>query len=424
MQDTSFGVPRAMGVIDLWTADARTDDRSRVLMALYDRLLEDALQEFRYPMEEAGLGFGVDGRDRGLTIRFWGYDDAQERMLADLLDRIANFEVDPDRFEVQRARALRQWRNRARERPVTQSIWAVYEALYPHTFEREVAIAIAPEITVDELNAFAKALFDELSARIFVHGNHTEEAARAIAGLVQASLLEGAAPASQPPRLVRQIGEKQTVVRDVAIDHADSTLVVVYQGEGEDPASHARWMLLGQLLDTPFFTQLRTEQQLGYSVSAGYMRSYGLPGVRMAIQSGVAGPVTLQKRVEEFIASHSETVAQMPADEFATLRSGLVAKLREADTQLYQLGGRLHGNLDNGRLTFDWDEAVAKEVEALDRDTMAAFYAEILATPDPRRLVVRSFGTAHEAEREQTEPGCPDTDCVAGKLGAVWTQSL
>ena len=60
-----------------------------------------------------------------------------------------------------------------------------------------------------------------------------------------------------------------------------------------------RWLLLAlfsQLIDQPFYSELRTNQQLGYIVSSAYKRHDQLSGIRFAIQSPVAGPDTLRAR--------------------------------------------------------------------------------------------------------------------------------
>ena len=48
-------------------------------------------------------------------------------------------------------------------------------------------------------------------------------------------------------------------------------------------------MLAEQLIATPFFNQLRTEQQLGYLVGSGYIPYNQHPGIGFYIQS----PITL-----------------------------------------------------------------------------------------------------------------------------------
>lgn len=418
--DTEFGVPRAFGTIELWTPAARVDLKSRVLVRLYTRMLEDALQAFQYPLSQAGQSFGVRGTTEGLELSFRGYDDRQAEVLRDLSQRIAKFEVDPERFAIERAQMVREWRNLDRERPLTQVRWAESEGVFPLAFDRKGMIPVAEALTVDEMRAFAKGFFATVGARVLIHGNVDATEARALASIVEVELLGDSPVAERPDSTVRLLPAGKTVVRDVAIDHDDSAIVVAYYSAKTDVPTQAKYLLLGQLLDTPFFTQLRTEQQLGYAVSAGYARYDQLPGVRFNIQSAVAGPVTLLERIDAFITDNQKPLAEMDPEAFATIRAGVVANLREKDTQLYARSAGFVNDLRDGILTFDGDEQLALAVEALDRDTMAAFYTEVLRSPEASRLVTRSFGRKHTAERPTGKGECADAACVAKKLPEVW----
>lgn len=413
LQDTEFGVPRAYGMLRVWSPASRRDLRTLVLAQLYQSVQDDALQAFRYPLGQAGLGFGTSVDDRGLTLLFWGFDDGQERMLRDLCTRLAGFRVDPARFELERDELVRRWKNLKRERPISQAWGAAGEVIDPWDFDAVAGIAVAEKLTAADLQAFVAEFWKGAAGgQLLVHGNQTADAARAMAATIAETLPVGK-PGVRPEAAVRRFPTKGDAVREVRIDHTDSTLVVLYQGEGTDAAARARWVLLGQLLDTPFFTELRTEQQLGYVVSAGFRRYDVLPGLQLSIQSAVHGPATLLERVDAFLATETTDLAAMSDEDFLTIRSGLVARLREADTRLYQRSERFVSNLRDGVPTFDWREQVAAEVEKLDRATMAAFAAEVLA-PGTGRLVVRSVGRGHGAEAGPA--GCADTACVVKKL--------
>jgi insulysin len=414
LHDTEFGAPRAYGGLQVWSLLPRKDQKALILAALYERVQNDALQSFRYPLDLAGLGFGVSVDDRGMYLRFWGFDEGQERMLRDLCARLTTFEVDPERFDLERDELVRRWKNLKRERPLSQTWWAAGEALDPFGFDRQAAIPIAEALTAADLQAFVTSFWaSATTGQLLVHGNQTADEALAMATLIEDTLLNGKGTSARPVATVRRFPKSGDVVRDVTIDHDDSTLLVLYQGEGADAPTRAKWVLLGQLLETPFFTELRTQQQLGYSVSAGFRRWDVVPGLQLSIQSAVHGPATLLERVDTFLASETGDIAAMTDEDFATIRSGLVAGLLEDDTQLYRRTERFMSNLNDGITTFDWREQVAAEVEKLDRATMAAFAAQVLE-PGTGRLIVRSVGRKHTAEGGK--PGCADTACVVKKL--------
>jgi secreted Zn-dependent insulinase-like peptidase len=176
-------------------------------------------------------------------------------------------------------------------------------------------------------------------------------------------------------------------------------------------------MMLGQLVGPAFFSQLRTEQQLGYVVNASFFRYDRVPALQFAVQSGVMDPVGLQERVEAFERGQVEAIGAMDPAAFETVRAGLLSTLRQADVELADRSARWAESLDLGVLTFDHREQVAREVEALDKAGMAAFAAQVLG-PEQGRLIVRSFG--HTAGAERPKGGCPDTACAAKKLAAPY----
>lgn len=423
LHDTSFGVPRAMSTVQLWSAVGRADLRAAVLMELFERVLEDSLQEVSYPLGQAGLGFSFAGDDEGLQLQVWGYDDRQERLLRDLCVAVRELQVDPARFAILRDKLVRAWRNRKQDRPISQTRSAAAEALSPYDFDNDAAIPVAEALTAGDLQSFVGAFGESLSARILVHGNQTAAEAQAFEAIVREELIRDAGPSGPIETVRRRIPAGAQLVRDVEIDHHDSTLLVVYQGPTDDLVEHARWSMLAELLDTPFFGQLRTEQQLGYVVGSWYSTFDRLPGLKLNIQSPVAGPVTLLERVDSFLASHAEVVAAMPEEEFATIRAGLVTDLLEKDTQLYQRSGSLRSDLYRGVTSFDSAEQRAALVGALTRDEMAAFYREVLGE-GAGRLIVRSFGNAHAEEAAAATPGCADTSCVVSQLGEPYRRTL
>jgi insulysin len=422
LPDTSFGVPRAYTSLQLYSAAPRADGlRSLVRAALYEQVLEDSLEEFKYPLQRAGLQFSVDADDEGLSLSVSGYADRQDALLRDLAERVRDLEVDPDRFAVVRDSLVRRWRNLPLERPITLAGMATSEVFDPYDYDAAEAADLADQVSVEEVQAFADALLDGATATMLVHGNLTDEDARAMGATVTEVLLATGEAAPRPPKAVRLLPDGAELTRALDLDHDDSALIVAYQGATPDPTSHAKWMLLGSLIQTSFFTELRTRQQLGYVVYAGYGRLDDLPALRMGIQSSAAGPDTLLERVDAFVADQQGVIGEMTPEEFGTVRAGLIAELTEAPTML----GRRHQELIQeffmDATAFDWEARVVAALEALTVQEMAAFYEAELLSDASARLIVRQVGHAHEADAVAVD-ACADTACVVASLPGLKTR--
>lgn len=417
--DTSFRVPRDDERLEVFSPSAGRTPKDLVLGSLAERLLQDALEGRLYPVRVAGMDVTVDVQDRGLVIDATGFDDRKADLWRDTLAVVRGLRVEPARFEAERDELVRDWKNAALQRPIAVAQRATAVLLDHGRTEPALAAPIAEQVTAAELQAWLDALWTGASARLLVHGNRSAADAAALAASMEQALAFGGPAAPRPAVSVRRVPQRGTVVRELAVDHADSVFLLTLQGESTDPAAHARWMMLGQLIGPAFFSQLRTEQQLGYIVGTSYSSYDRVPGLQFAVQSSVLGPVGLQERVEAFERGQIEAIRAMDAAAFDTVRAGLLSTLRQADVELADRSARWAESLDLGVLTFDGREQVAREVEALDPAAMAAFAAQVLG-PEQGRLIVRSFG--HTAGAERPKGGCPDTACAAKKLAAPYSR--
>lgn len=77
------------------------------------------------------------------------------------------------------------------------------------------------------------------------------------------------------------------------------------------------------------FTQLRTHEQLGYTVFLGRWRHLTMHSLALIIQSNVYGPAHLEARAEDFLQSYEQQLSGMDAATFADqARAGLLIQHR------------------------------------------------------------------------------------------------
>ena len=197
---------------------------------------------------------------------------------------------------------------------------------------------------------------------------------------------------------------------------------VLFQSEDTSIQAQATWLMLGNLLRTPAFTQLRTEQQLGYIVWAGYDRRDHVPGITVNIQSSVAGPSTLLARIDAFLTNIGPELEKMSDEDFETSKAGLIATLEEKPTSLSSKSRDISRDLSLGVTTFDRKAQLVAHLKPMDKDTVTRLFQEYVLGGQARRLVVQATGHAH-AEDPVPEGACPDTDCLLSELSSTITRS-
>ncbi|MBA0580735.1 hypothetical protein Gorai_022941, partial [Gossypium raimondii] len=98
--DTVFFTPKAYVKINFDCPHAINSPETEVLTDLFTRLLMDYLNEYAYYAQVAGLRYHVRCTDGGFQVTLVGYNHKLRILLETIVDKIAKFEVKPDRFSV------------------------------------------------------------------------------------------------------------------------------------------------------------------------------------------------------------------------------------------------------------------------------------------------------------------------------------
>ena len=108
--------------------------------------------------------------------------------------------------------------------------------------------------------------------------------------------------------------------------------------------------LLSHLAYNSAYNQLRTQEQLGYIVSAYTRKTTGAAwGFTVVVQSSNASPEKLEERIEAWVETFRQQLEEMDPERIAMEASGVVAQLLEGPTKLSQEVGAA------------WNEIVATE---------------------------------------------------------------
>lgn len=395
-QDAEFRVPRAEFYVSVRSPLANDSARHAVLTRLYLRLVEEQLGTFTYPAYLAGLDFRLYRHIRGFTLRISGYDPKQPLLLERMVETLREPDIDPAVFERLKADVRRGLDSARLDPPYRQALSEVTDLLLmPHwTVEQQLA-ALEP-LGSDDVAAFAPRLLERLELLVLAYGNLTAEEARAMSVPLRERLLADAEPVEVPRGEVLQLARSRDYTRQLTVDNSDSAVVVYFQGPDRDVDSRARYALLAEVLESPFFEQLRTEQRLGYIVFASGMPILEVPGLAFVVQSPDADPGALEGHVERFLQAHLARLETLDEAELERFKASLRSRILEPHRTLQARADEYWTELDRPEPRFDTRQRVAEAVAALDKAELIAAYRDMLLGEQRRRLVVRATGNGHE----------------------------
>ncbi len=394
LHDNEFQIPRGDFFLSIRSPVTRTSAAAATLTQLYAEMVEDELSELTYPASLAGLNFRLTPHGRGLTLQLSGFDEKQPILLERIIETLISPEMDAQRFSRIQQDLMRRWRNSSRESPHNQAISELYDLLLVPRWSDRERLRHLQQLTLNEFAEFVEQFQQSLELVQFVHGNFAPEQAKKLATIAEQKLLHNAKATKVGRSELIELAE-ESVIHLLPVDHNDGAVVVYYQGSDRSHQSRAKMGMLAQILETPFYQSLRTEQQLGYVVFAVALPILEVPGMAFIIQSPHADGAVLQQKIDLFLQNFAEHIEKITPEEFAAYQSGLTNQLRERDQNLRARSNRLWRELELSEPQFDTLEQLAQAVETLTLADVATHYQTVFADHS-RRLTIMAVGRQQE----------------------------
>lgn len=360
-----------------------------LLLDFYQTCLVDALAPAAGDASIAGVTYAFELGLEGMTLTVSGFGDSPARFAQYVADHLLDFAVTPERFEVLKEKIIRGLRSYEQTEAYMlardQANAVLREFVYPPPLKLERA----PQVTWEETKAFAQDYFSAGMIESLVHGHTTADdattAARKFAQAIGADVIPEDALVRRR-HLVMSAGE--TVIDTGKIAGVNSALWEFRLLPADTPQLRAAAKVLGNFLSEPFYTELRTKQQLGYIVGTSDTASLRQYLQLFAIQSSGYGPDELRQRAESFLAALPAELAALTDEAFGTLVAGARSEFEEKPKSIAEKAGRMFAlgyNYDR-----DWERR-ASTLAALDKLTKADVLTLLQTMIDPvgaRRIVV------------------------------------
>ncbi|MGR2738329.1 insulinase family protein [Billgrantia sp. Q4P2] len=377
MSDASFNTPKVEWRFSLQNPAASSDPRHAVLANLLAGWLDDSLNEEFYTARLAGHDAEAYAHARGITLAFSGWRDRQDRVIRRTLEQLREGDIDEASFERVRYSLQREWRNAPQAALFRQGHRTLAEALMRPSWPTQDLLEASRDLTVDDLREFRDQFLGELRLQALAIGNLDAELAlregRLVAEMLAPTLPQAAIPDLTPLRIDAELPTLHPLTS------REESLVLRYlQGSDRSLDAQARLAVLGQVIDTPFYQRLRTEEQLGYVVSAGYSPLLDAPGLSLLVQSPDATSAEIQTHIDAFLEAFGQRLAEMDDADLAPYRQAVHDSLLQRDTSLSGLTNRLWRALSFGDTGFDRRERLAQRVLAVTADDLHDIWPELL----------------------------------------------
>ncbi|MDA5565408.1 insulinase family protein [Cobetia sp. MMG027] len=359
--DDSFGVPKAEWRFGLLNPAVSASVEDEVMSRVLAAWLNDSLNARLYPARLAGQDALAYAHGRGITLQFSGWRDGQQPEMREVLDQLVNGDIDSQRLARITQRMTRSLSNRAQAPLYTQLGRSLSEALVGQPTTVSQQQDVLEQITSERLDAFRKRFLARLHVQAMVTGNLSDTQARETGQLVINGLAPRVTRDGIPELAIHRVDQPLALRPESS--RGDAGALRYLQGKDRTLESQASLAVLGQLIEAPFYSRLRTDEQLGYIVSASYSPMLDAPGLSLLVQSPSKDSKTLFSRMDAFFTTFDERITALDEATLASYRSAVIDGLEQKPRRLSELASRNWSELSFGWTDFDRRQQLIHAVE-------------------------------------------------------------
>lgn len=378
--------------------------RRKVLLDTYTACVGESLNELAYPAQIAGLSYSFNSGYEGVYFTVSGFDESAPRLFDSVLDHMLDLRLDEERFAAVKDRLVRDLRNFAQQDAWRQTRFYNDEVLNELAYRPAQRLEIAEGLTLGDIRQFARSLYGPAYVEALAHGNISAEQAVGLTRTLQRRL--GLRPiARQATFTQRQLVQdaSEEVVRTHRLEVNNSCFWREYHVGGNSPRDRAIALVLQGFLRGPFFTEMRSNQQLGYIVWAGASTFRDNFRLYFIIQSGTHPADVLARRADAFIAGYPEMLRGLPAENFAALKAAAEEEIKKKAKSIAEKAGKFNTLAFEFDGAFDRDERTLAALATVTQEEVAALLERTLAPQTRRMRTTLAFAREHRPDGEASD---------------------
>ncbi|KAK3095847.1 hypothetical protein FSP39_019946 [Pinctada imbricata] len=409
-QDDKYLLPKACINFEITSPLAYADPVNCNMTYLFVTLFKDALNEYSYDAELAGLHYSLDCTIYGLTLSVKGYNEKQHILLKKIIEKLTTFKVDPKRFEIYKENYTRGLKNFHAEQPHQHAIYYTNVLMSEVMWTKDELLGAIDDVTADMVQAFIPHLLSKLHLEGLVYGNVTKQDALEVTTMIEQIFMERCGTKELLPSQHKRLREVQLpdgcyyLHQKTNSVHKSCSIEIYYQSGMQTTESNMLLELFVQVIGEPCFNILRTKEQLGYIVFSGIRRCSGVQGLRIIIQSD-RSPQYVENRVEAFLLEMGKQIGEMGDEEFDKHITALVTKRLEKPKKISGQNAKFWSEIVSNLYNFDRDDVEVEYLKTIKKSDLCNFFKGYISHDAPRRhkLSIHIASTSPDSKDESVQ---------------------
>lgn len=356
---------------------------------LYDAAIQEGLNEIVYPIQLAGLSYSLSMGKKGVNFTVGGYSERIADLIRIVAKNMKEIKIDETKFENLKEAMIRGLNNAKLGQAYARG--GYYHRLFwnkKHYTEEEILNALEP-ITLDDVKNYSGKLYERVFITGVAHGNWTD---KDVQDGVKTLLSEiKSSPLPEQDRFKKEI-KKLKAGQDVRFSKqildTNNSMAYTLQIGDFNLENQAKASFIADIIESDFYLQMRTNQQLGYIVWSFNHRMEDRLFLRFVIQSATYGPFELSKRVEEWFKTSGDLFDNLSDETFENHRKSLIVGLEKKGNSIAEVAGEIFYLATEEKGNFKMKKQLLEVVKNLKKEDVVETAKSLLQDASTPRIVV------------------------------------
>jgi len=395
--------PKADVTVAFRNAKTMDSARNQVLFSLTDYLAGIALDQLSYQASVGGLSFSTSPNN-GLMFNANGFTQRLPQLLTSLIEGYSSFTPTEDQLAQAKSWYLEQLDAAEKGKAFELAIQPVQMISRVPYSERSERREVLKNLTLKDVLAYRDGLLADATPELLVVGNMSKRQVDTLASTLKHRLGCTGVEWWHGEDVV--VDKDQLANLQRAGSSTDSALAAVYVPTGYDEVTGMAYSsLLGQIIQPWFYSQLRTEEQLGYAVFAFPMSVGRQWGVGFLLQSNSKQPAYLYQRYQDFYPKTEKRLRAMSEADFGQYKQALINELKQRPQTLSEEASRFANDFDRGNFAFDTREKLIAQVQQLTPAKLADFFHQAVIQPQGLAVLSQVSGSGQDKAEYAEQKG-------------------
>ena len=371
--------------------------KHRVYSRLYVACVNESLNELSYPAKQAGLNYSIREGYEGIYVDVNGYKESAMTLFELLLNHMVDFSISENKFLAIRDKVVRDYKNFALSDAHQQTREKAPDILNHVKYTWENALPIAESASINGIKDYSKTLYEKTYVEAMIYGDFEKtDAEKTVRLFREKTKTKGINRQDAFDLQYLRIDKPETIQYTDNLIVNNSCFFRQYVLGEDSPQIRAMSKIISKGLQQPFYTEMRTNQQLGYIVWSYTNNLDETHYLNFLIQSGAYAADKLNHRADDFITSSGKIFRDMDVETFQQLIDSAIEELEKKPMSIAERARKLKTYIFEYDADYLRDQDTIESLRTIDKQTVTTLLENIVSPKSRRMVNVLTFAENHD----------------------------